>query len=157
MGMSKSFLWTRKLRRAGWIQPIKCLNNCQVESWPIFLKVKKTVSISSAALGQEAAFPAWFLPGALETKVPVYKLSSPYSWALFEDMYISSTFLKHHLGVFRGHRKPVLFVGFFSSWAVFALQLVYLWQIATCSWQQTFTLSSAGVSTLCFAHLWWGN
>ena len=55
----------------------------------------------------------------------------------------------------RGHRKPVLFVGFFSGWAVFALQLGYLWQIATCSWQQTFTLSSGGVARQCFAHLWW--
>lgn len=72
-------------------------------------------------------------------------------------MHISSTFLKHSLGVFRGHRKPVLFVGFFSGWAVFSLQLVYLWQIATCSWQQTFTLSSGGVATLCFAHLRWGT
>lgn len=98
-----------------------------------------------------------FLPGALETKIPVYKLFSLDSRALFEDMHISSTFLKHHLAVFRGHRKPVLFVGFFSGWAVFALQLVYLWQIATCSWQQTFTLSSGGVATLCFAHLCWGT
>lgn len=66
---------------------------------------------------------------------------------------MSFTFPKHRLGVFRGHRKPVLFVGFFSGWAVFALQLVYLWQIATCSWQQTFTLSSGGVAALCSAHL----
>lgn len=59
----------------------------------------------------------------------MYKPSSPYSSAVFEDMRISSTFLKHRLGVLGGQRKPVLFVGFFSGRAVFALQVVDLWQI----------------------------
>lgn len=68
MGMSKSFLRTRKPHRAGCIQPFRSVLGRALANIP----PGKTAPVVQPWL--EAAFPAWFLTSALAVRDPVCKL-----------------------------------------------------------------------------------